>query len=251
GNDRCAWGWGAKVKRCWGVDGVRRSRDALEDLFGLAFNFPRQRPASATFDAWSERAGNELTRELLEAGLAELGPAEVGRIPSEFACAYPQVWETILTEAGGCDDALKTMLAGAVVAGLEERQRQLDVEALELIELDEDAREDPVESLALVLVPGDLWSVLEVVDAIDSFDSGAAIAAIAERLWSEWHEHRLDTLVRRVQSRLPISGFPAASAAIGSACRAVQEDRSLLIRLRAELLLDALPTGLDALRLAA
>jgi SEC-C motif-containing protein len=250
-NDRCPCGSGAKVKRCCGVDGVRRSQEALEDLFGLAFNFPRQRPASATFDAWAERAGNRLTRELLEAGLAELGPAEVARIPTEFAAAYPQVWETILSEAGRRDEALETILAGAVVAGLEERQRRLDVEALELLEVDEDAREDSVESLALVLVPGDLWSVLEVVDAIDSFDSGATIAAIAERLWSEWHEHRLGGLVNRLQARLPIPGFPAASTAIEAACRAFQEDRGVLIRLRAELLLDGLPTGLDAVRLAA
>jgi hypothetical protein len=49
-NDPCSCGSGAKVKRCCGVDGVRRSQDALEDLFSLAFHFPRQRPASGTFD---------------------------------------------------------------------------------------------------------------------------------------------------------------------------------------------------------
>lgn len=250
-NDPCPCGSGTKVKRCCGVDGVQRSRDALDDLFTLAFHFPRQRPTSATFDAWAEQAGSNLTRELLEDGLAQLGSAEMARIPSEFAATYPQVWETILTEAGNRDDALKIALAGAVVAGLEERQRQLDFAALELLDADEDAREDPVESLALVLVPGDLWSVLEVVEAVDLFDGGASVAVIAERLWSDWHEHRLDKLVRRLQTRLPISGFPTASAAIETACRTFQTDHSVRTRLRAELLLDALPTGVDAVRLAA
>src|SRR6266853_1730959 len=164
-NDPCPCGSGAKVKRCCGVDGARRSQDALEDVFGLAFHFPHQRPASATFDAWAERAGDELTRELLEEGLAQLGAAEEARIPAEFAAAYPQVWETILDEVGSPDDALHVLLLGAVVAGLEERQRQVDPAALELLEGDEEAREDPVESLAFLLAPNDLWNAFEIIDA--------------------------------------------------------------------------------------
>jgi hypothetical protein len=250
-NDRCPCGSGAKVKRCCGVEGVRRSREALEDLFGLAFHFPRQRPVSATFDAWAERAGDRLTRELLDEGLGQLGSTEQARIPEEFAATYPHLWETLLEEAGSRDEAPHVLLIGAVVAGLEERQRQLDPTALELLEVDEDAREDPVESLALVLVPGDLWSALEVVDAADSFDRGAATGVIAERLWSEWHEHRLHDLVLRLRSRLPIARFPAASSAIETACRTFERDGLVRNRLRAELLLDALPTAADALRLAA
>lgn len=250
-NDPCPCGSGTKVKRCCGVDGVRRSQEALGDLFGLAFHFPRQRPVSPTFDAWAARAGGELTRDLLEDGLAQLGPAEVERIPAEFAAAHPQVWEAILTEAGRRDDALATVLIGAVVAGLEERQRQLDPAALELLDVDDDAREDPVESLALVLVAGDLWSVFEVIEAVDSFDDDAQIASIADRLWSEWHERRLDQLVERLEARLPIPECPAASAAVEAACQAFRDDPDVRIRLRGELLLDALPTALDAVRLAA
>src|SRR5438093_4693127 len=97
-NDRCPCGSGAKVKRCCGVDGVRRSQGALEDLFSLAFHFPRQRPASGTFDSWVQRATHQLTRELLEEGLAQLGAAEQARIPAEFAAAHPQVWKTVLDE---------------------------------------------------------------------------------------------------------------------------------------------------------
>src|SRR6266478_2180554 len=134
-NDPCPCGSGAKVKRCCGVDGVRRSQDALEDLFSLAFHFPRQRPASGTFDAWAERAQDQLTRELLEEGLVQIGAAEQARIPAEFAAAYPQTWETILDEVGGHDDALQVLLIGAVVAGLEERQRQIGPASLELLEV--------------------------------------------------------------------------------------------------------------------
>lgn len=250
-NEPCPCGSRLKVKRCCGVEGARRSQEALDDLFGLAFQFPRQRPASPRFDAWAETAPSRLSRELVEDGLTALGPEEAARIPSEFAVAYPQVWAAIVADAGRRDEVLQILLTGAVVAGLEERQRGLDVEALELLEADEDARDDPVETLALVLTAGDLWNVLETVEALESFDRGAALAAIADRLWSEWHDRRLAELLRRVRAQLPMPGFPAASAAVEAACRAARDDRRVLIRLRAELLLDAFPTAADAVRLAA
>jgi hypothetical protein len=250
-NDPCPCGSGAKLKRCCGVDGVRRSQDGLEDLFSLAFHFPRQRPASGTFDAWAERARDQLTRELLEEGLVQLGAAEQARIPAEFAAAYPQVWETILDEVGGHDDVLQVILIGAVVAGLEERKRQVDPAALALLEVDEEAREDPVESLALVLAATDLWSTFEVIDATESLDSGATTAVIAEHLWSGWHEQRLKDLVHRLRERLPVAGFPAASSAIENGCRTFEGDPWVRARLRSELLLDALPTAADVLGLVA
>lgn len=239
------------MKRCCGVDGVRRSQEALEDLFSLAFHFPRQRPASATFDAWAERVGDQLTRELLEEGLTELGVDEQARIPAEFAAAYPQVWEKILDDVCGRDDALQVLLIGAVVAGLEERHRQVDPAALELLEVDEEAREDPVESLVLALAATDLWNTFEIIDATESFDTGATTAVIAEQLWSEWHEQRLVHLVRRLRDLLPVTGFAAASSAIESGCRAFKRDPSVRTRLRSELLLDALPTAADVLSLVA
>ncbi len=181
----------------------------------------------------------------------QLGGAERERIPAEFASAYPQVWETILDEVGGRDDALQVLLVGAVVAGLDERQRQVDPAALELLEVDEEARKDPVESLALVLASTDLWNPFEVIHATESFDAGAATAVIAERLWSEWHDARLEELVRRLRERLPVAGFPAASSAIENGCLTFERDPSVRTRLRSELLLDALPTAADLLRLVA
>ena len=70
-------------------------------------------------------------------------------------------------------------------------------------------------------------------------------------IWSGWHEQRLDDLVHRLRERLPVAGFPAASSAIESGCRAFERDPSVRARLRSELLLDALPTAADALRLVA
>jgi hypothetical protein len=249
-NDPCPCGSGAKVKRCCGVAGAQRSRAAFEDLFELACAFPRQRPQSASFAAWAERAPETLDRELLEEGLDALGAAEEHRIPSEFAAAYPRMWNTILDDAGDRDEALQTLLTGAVVAGLAERQRELDPVAIELLELDADARSDPVESLALALDAGDLWSVLEAAQAADVFDRGASLADVADELWSEWHERRLEALIHRLRRRVPIAGFPAASSAIEDACRAFERGRDVRLSLRAELLLDALPPA-GALGLAA
>jgi SEC-C motif len=250
-NDPCPCGSGAKVKRCCGVEGVRRSHEAFADLVTLAFHFPRQRPASATFDDWARHTGDQLTRGSLEAGFAQLGPGEEARIPAEFAAAYPEVWEAIVAESGDRREAIETLLVGAVVAGLEERQRELDPEALEILELDAEARQDPVESLALVLVAGDLWSVLEAEEALVSFNRGTHISAVAEQLWSEWHEQRLAELVRRLGERLPVPNHPRASAALEAACGAFERDDRAGRRLRAELLLDALPGAFDALGLAA
>ena len=250
-NEPCPCGSGVKVKRCCGVDGARRSREAFGDLFGLAFHFPRQRPASATFDAWAERAPDLLSREVVEEGLAQLGAEECARIPAEFALAHPQIWEEIVNDARAVDDVNLVILVGAVVAGVEERTRELDAEALELLELDDAAREDPVESLALVLEAGDLWSVLEAIEASEAFDAGASLDSAATRLWSVWHEQRLNELVRRLGERLPVAVFPLASLAIENACKAFERDREVRARLRGELLLDALPTAFDALRLAA
>jgi hypothetical protein len=250
-NDPCPCGSGAKTKRCCGVGGARRAKEALEDSFTVAFQFPRQRPASATFDAWAARAEDRLGRELVEEGLTELGAGERARIPDEFAAAYPRMWETIVGEAGSRDAVLQMILIGAVVAGLEERNRGLDPGALELLQTDQDARNNPVECLALVLTPGDLWNVLEIVDATESLDQGATTTATAERLWTEWHEHRLRELVRRLRDRLPVEGFTTASSAIETACQAFERDSRIQTRLRAELILDALPTVHEALRLVA
>jgi hypothetical protein len=250
-NDPCPCGSGVKVKRCCGVEGAQRSQEALEDLFGLAFSFPRQRPASASFDAWAQGAPDRLTRELVEEGLAQLGSSECERIPAEFAAAHPRVWESTVREAGSRDDASHFVLVGAVVAGLEEWKRPLDALALDLLETDADARDDPAEALALVLKAGDLWSVLEAVEAAEPFDRGAALTRVADDLWGEWHEQRLAVLVRRVRTRVPVAGYPAASFAIESACRAFEHDADVRHRLRSELLLDAMSFAAGAVPLAA
>src|SRR5436190_447029 len=77
-NDPCSCGSGRKVKRCCGVDGVRRRKDAAAELFSLAFHFPRYRPATAEFDAWAWSASASLDRETVAEGLdaADYGRAE-------------------------------------------------------------------------------------------------------------------------------------------------------------------------------
>jgi hypothetical protein len=62
---------------------------------------------------------------------------------------------------------------------------------------------------------------------------------------------RLAALVGRLASRLPIAGFPSASAALAAACRAFERDKTVRRRLRAELLLDSLTTVVEALGAAA
>src|SRR5262245_40456299 len=250
-NDPCPCGSGAKVKRCCGVEGVRKSHEAMQDLFGLASNFPRQRPASATFDAWAERAPDELTHQVLEEGLNELGAEERARIPAEFAEAHPRMWEAILDEARDYDDAIFAVLVGAVAAGLEERRRRLVPTALEVLEDLDEVDRDAVLSLALVLAPTDLWSVVELDAAEAAVEAGAKPAVAAERIWSEWHEERLQTLVGRVREQLPVAGLPVGSSVVAAACSAFEDDDALPARLRTALLVAALASAWDILGLAA
>lgn len=236
-NDPCLCGSGAKVKRCCGVEGVRRSQAAAEELFSLAFHFPRSRPASPAFDAWAARVPGRLSRALLEEG-RELFDREAPA--ADFAARYPEVWRGLVGEFGDEPGAVEVVALGAVVAGHEERQRPFDLRALALLEPDDGA----AEALAFVLEPRDLWSVLETTEAVDLLDAGLPIDAAADRLWTDWHESRLDVLVERVRTA-------ADHPVLVRACAEFDRRRRVRRRLRAETLLDALPSVLDAFRAAA
>ena len=246
-NDPCSCGSGRKVKRCCGIDGVRRRRDAAAELFSLAFHFPRFRPATAEFDAWARSAPARLDREMLAEGVAHLDRRERSRISDGFEQEYPDVWATVVDDLGNETLAEDLVLGGAVVAGLTERTRVPDREALELLESEGAARADPVQALALALDADDLWSVIEsgrAAEALDAADYGRAeslLAAQAERLATPWHRERLDVLLVRLRAWLPDAGYPLASAALQRACERVEADENLARRLCAELLLDSLP----------
>ncbi|MHB8471126.1 MAG: SEC-C metal-binding domain-containing protein [Gaiellaceae bacterium] len=260
-NDACPCGSGLKVKHCCGVGGVRerkrRQEEAGADLLGLAFDFPRYRPVSAAFDAWARTAPAETTREGLEAGGTCLGETERERIRTGFRRDHPGPWSSLVADFGDEGHAQDLVLAGAIVAGAIERLRPLDTDALRLLERDADLRADPVEALALLLEARDLWSVLESTKAADAIDAArdgkeaSALRAAAGRLETGWHEQRLAVLLDRLRERLPDPSHPLASAALADACGRILADRKLARRLRAELLLDSLPSVLDALLAAA
>jgi hypothetical protein len=256
-NEPCPCDSGRKVKRCCGVEGVRRWRETAHDVFSAALCFPRLRPTSSTFDDWAAAPAAEWSREELEQGLGALGEVERERIVAAARNMDADVWAGFVRDLGGEEHVVPILLLGAVVAGLDERDRPLDPDALDLLEHDPDVRADPVEALALVLEPRDLWSVIESALAVEAIDAAhgafadTALPAAADRLATPWHDERLLVLVERLCDRLPDPSFPLASAALTDACRAVAEDDRLRRRLRAELLLDSLPTIFDALRLAA
>jgi hypothetical protein len=251
-NDPCPCGSGLKVKRCCGTEAVRRRQEAAADLFSLAFHFPRYRPATAGFDEWARSASVSLDRDTLGEGVAHLDRRERHRIAAGFEQEYPDEWASVVADLG--DEALAEdlVLGGAVVAGLTERTRGLDSEALELLEAEGAARADPVQALALMLDADDLWSVIEseqAAEALESADYGrteSLLAAEAERLSTRWHRERLDVLVGRLRDRLPDTAYPLASAALERACDRVEADDKLARRLAAELLLDSLPRVLAA-----
>jgi hypothetical protein len=246
-NEACPCGSGKKVKRCCGVDVARRSDDAAAELFGLAFHFPRYRPATPAFDAWAETASEDLDRATVADGVACLDRQERDRIAGGLAREYPDVWASVVADLGDEKLAVTLVLGGAVVAGIKERHRAPDAEALTVLEREGAARADPVEALALALDATDLWSVIESEQAAAALEAAgfggarAALAAEADRLSGTWHRERLHVMVARLRACLPDPAHPLASVALRRACDATDTDRKLARRLLVELLLDSLP----------
>jgi hypothetical protein len=238
------------VKRCCGVDGVRdrerRVGEAAAELFDLAKLFPRYRPASISFDAWARTAPDAFSREALGEGMGRLGDSERERIVQGFQAEYPALWSSVVADLEDEPLAAEIVLGGAVVAGVLERRQPIDAEGLDMLEDYPDAQADPVEALALVLHAQDRWSVIESGEAIEALDRAGdlmadrVLAAEAERRATTWHHDRLRVLLGRVQSSLPVPGYPLASEALARACEQLQSDKSLHRRLLAELLLDSI-----------
>lgn len=255
-NDACPCGSGRKVKRCCGVDGVRdrtrRAAEAAAELLELASLFPHYRPASVEFDDWARTAPEDFSPEALDEGLARLNASERERIVGGFQREHPGPWAGVVSDFGDEELAVEIVLAGAVVVGVSERRLPIDVEALDVLEHDAEARADPVEALALVLDCHDLWSVIESGKAVEAVDGAGyeaadlAFAAEAERLTTAWHHERVGVLVGRLRARLPLPEYPLASEALVRACENLDSDGALARKLLTELLLDSLPRVLLA-----
>jgi hypothetical protein len=258
-NDPCPCGSGAKAKRCCGVDAARRraqiSLEAAGELLELAQHFPRHRPATAAFDAWARTAPEVPSEEAIEAGVAALDAGERARIVDGFAREYPELWRGILADFGNDELAVEIVLKGAVVVGVLERLA-LPEGALELLESYGEV--DPALALALVMSPGDLWSVIEsgetaeVLDPVsEDLDEAAydalwerTLQAECERRLTPWHEARLDLLLARVRERVPVEGYPRASQILLAAVEQLEaDDRD---RLATELLASSLERLWDA-----
>ncbi len=255
-NDACPCGSGLKVKRCCGVDGVRQQAQpvsgAAAELFDLAYLFPRYRPASAEFDDWARTAPEDFSREALEEGLERLYTVEYDCIVGGFQREHHGIWSGVVADFGDEPSAIQLLLAGAVVVGVTERRQPIDLEGLDVLECDAEARADPVEVLALVFDCCDLWSVIESGQAAETLDraygdaAARVLATEAERLSTPWHIKRLGVLVERLCAQLPVPGYPLASEALERACTRFASDRALGRRLLVELLLDSLPRVLLA-----
>lgn len=250
-NAPCPCGSGRKHKLCCGTtrDQERAARRAFEDLFGLPSSFPLFRPDSDDFEAWltTHRTGAP-TRTLVEGGIESMGERERERISRSYARWFPQTWASLVAGVGNEVAAETTVLAGAVAVALAE-QRLPD----ELVLFEEDPEPaDPTEVLALFLEATDLWSVMEAVaadqavaaipDELDEDDYtrrwDAVLEREAARLLTRRHRRRLELLVSRLSSELPIEEFPRTSRAVALACAAFQRDRRVRSRVAAMLLGD-------------
>jgi len=221
----------------------------LDELLALGALFPRLRPRDPALERWLDEQGRgEPTRELLDQALARISDDERNAMARRHADECPEAWRRIVDDLGDAETAAKLLGIGAVVAALAE-DRRLRANALALIDDVRELREDPLEVLALVLEPCDLWSLVEAVETaaalagIPSTRRGEAVAAEASSRWTDDHRARLDLLVERVRRQLPVDGRPLASAALAAACDAYANDPRVRDTLPALLLEDALPAA--------
>jgi hypothetical protein len=266
-NAPCPCGSGRKHKLCCGTtqSQERASRQALEDLLGLASCFPLLRPDSDDFENWlTVHRGEPSTRELIEDGGGLLSVRERERIALSVARWYPPAWADLVAAVGSEDDAKTAVLVGSLVAALAEELLP-DEFVLGLLE-DDPAPADPAEALVLCIEATDLWSVPEALaadeavaaipDLVDEDEYEREWVAVLEReaanLLTKRHRRRLWLLVGRLRAGLPIAGFPRASHALELACASFERDRRLQSRVAAALLADTLgPLYWQQSRLAA
>jgi hypothetical protein len=256
-NAPCPCGSGLKYKRCCLEDATRL--ETLAVAASLPMLFPLLRPQSEAFEAWVDRLNASRDRSwrpsaaLRNEGIELLDDAEVERIlatPEEF---LGDSWRRLCE--GFADEHIVhvALLNGAVAAALDE-PHSLNAVALELIENGPDLRATPSEMLALVIDAGDLWSVKEadqvekeiqtISDALedDAYEVAwlAAIASVAGRCWTGQHARRLEVLVERVRSQLPLTDFPEASRGLATACDRFASEPALAAQLGSLLLADTL-----------
>ena len=221
----------------------------LDELLALGSLFPRLRPRDPDLERWLDDQGRgEPTRELLEEALARISDDEKDALARRYAGEYPEAWRRIVDELDDAEAAARLLGIGAVGAALSE-DRWLRANELELIEDVRELREDPLDVLALVVEPCDVWSLVEAVETATalarapSSRRGEAVAAEASSRWTDDHRARLDLLVERVRRQLPVDGRPLASAALAAACDAYANDPRVRDTLPALLLEDALPAA--------
>jgi hypothetical protein len=241
---------------------VSERRRVLQEIADLPALFPLLQPDSDAFERWA--AGVAPVRrpreELIDEGLALLDEEELDRITRAYADEFPREWGRLCEQAGSEALAEEAVLAGSVAVALRV-PRQLDPDCLGLLEESAELRADAAETLALVLDPADLWSVL------DAFAADRALAAIppqsmdaerrfavaraeAKRRWTLLRERRLSRLVRRVERQLPLGAFGRASEALSRACEAFDGDAELRLTVAALLLADA-PRPLEDVEISA
>jgi hypothetical protein len=232
----------------------------------LAAGFPLLRPNSSKFDKWLDtQDGREITRAMVDEGKELLSAAERDRIAHEWARDFPDVWRSLVDDVGDEAEAEQIVLIGAIVAALKE-PRTIDPEVLELIaEQGDELEADPAETLALVLDPIDLWSIVEAAGADDvlvqipDFLDDDAYAVLwdatverrVKRSWSPRHEGRLRRLVRRLQARAEALDNARAAELLRGACAAFDSDLTVRRRLAVLLLADAVDLLPPAEELAA
>jgi hypothetical protein len=257
-NEPCPCGSGRKFKRCcgttreqaWEQEGeLRQAEQALGQLAAIASWFPSARPCCDSFDGWSEGlCACHATAALVEEGVAVLPAEERARILERGRLAAPHVWQ----RARDRERAERSLLAGAVTAGLRERC-EVDELRLALLEGGLEPGDDAADILAFVLDAPDLWSIREAITLDqelaalgDEQDEDAyarawdsTVERTTARLLTDEHRLRLARMVARLEARLPDGESSAASEAIRAACAAFGSDAPVRADLAALLLADA------------
>jgi hypothetical protein len=223
-NDPCPCGSGAKYKRCCGAtrdsaERLERRFSAREEILGWPALEPSLRPSSPEFDAWAATKRPDLGGDEVRLAVEDLGEVVCRRI---LDAASGTAWEEAVADLGDRAEAEVILLAGAVVAGVRERQPPPPF-ALAVGERMLREGDDPIALLACLLNPFDFWGVRDLNRLPDVPVRDLRLRGL-DALWGEHGDARLMRQVERLAAHVPLGRGNALDAAVTGACAGALHD---------------------------
>ncbi len=223
------------------VLGMRRGFkiDVVEAAQNLARCFPELRPRGEEVIAFAEETAAMLGEDdfhvppdLLAEGLACVELAERRRLVEHFAADQPTGWRRLVADLRANPVAAERALVCGAIKWLICEGRDRPRSVLAALEGGDPLPRTPGALVALVLEPSYLWSIVEAADVPAKVSSlvdddvrwvEAAESIVRERV-TQAHVDRVRTLLRPLETQLPVRSLQRASKALAADAQRVRRD---------------------------